>query len=136
MSWIRSCWLNAALSEWIIWSRTVSAAAAAVALASASAARRNIFLPADAPLIQANATIAAALTYMEQSLAISKEIGDRRGEAVTSWNIGRTYEDQGDLVEAEQYISRAVQLMEEIGHPSLEKDRKHLEELRAEIRAL
>jgi hypothetical protein len=51
-----------------------------------------------------------------------------------SWNIGRTYEDQGDLVKAEQYMSRAVQLKEEIGHPDLEEDRKYLEELRAKLR--
>jgi len=67
-------------------------------------------------------------------LDIRKEIGDRAGEAVTSWNIGMIYEKQGDLAEAEPYMARTVQLDEEIGHPSLEKDRKYLEELRAKLR--
>ena len=46
----------------------------------------------------------------------------------------RLQHNQGDLAKAEQHISRAVQLAEEIGHPLLEKYRKHLEELRAELR--
>ena len=53
---------------------------------------------------------------------------------MTSWNIGLTYEDQGDLAKAEQYISRVVQLAEEIGHPSLEEYREALEDIRAELR--
>ncbi|MCI5131519.1 MAG: tetratricopeptide repeat protein [Candidatus Electrothrix sp. EH2] len=56
----------------------------------------------------------------KQSLAIRQKIGDRTGEAVTSRNIGMIYKDQGDLTKAEQYISRAVQLAGEIGHPNLE----------------
>jgi Tfp pilus assembly protein PilF len=67
-------------------------------------------------------------------LVIRQEIGDRAGEAVTSWNIGLTYAEQGDLAKAEQHISRAVQLEEEIGHPDLEKDRKGLERVRAKLR--
>ncbi|MCI5193134.1 MAG: hypothetical protein D3915_08380, partial [Candidatus Electrothrix sp. AU1_5] len=48
--------------------------------------------------------------------------------------FNRTHQDLGDLTKAEQYISRSVQLAEEIGHPSLEKYRKALEKLRAAIK--
>jgi tetratricopeptide (TPR) repeat protein len=75
-----------------------------------------------------------ALTYLEQSLNIRQEVGDRAGETVTSWNIGHTYKKQGDLRKAEQYVIRAVALAEEIGHLSLEKYRKALKELQAEIK--
>ena len=51
-----------------------------------------------------------------------------------SWNIGRIYEDQGELTKAKQYMSRAVQLAEEMGHPSLEQWRKALEAVRAAIK--
>ncbi len=77
---------------------------------------------------------AAALEYLEQSLDIHREVGNRAMEAVTSWNIGRAYQNQGDLRKAEQYMGRAVELAEEIGYPELEKFRKALEELRAEIK--
>lgn len=85
-------------------------------------------------LYHARGDYATALQYLEQSLAIRREIGDRRGEAETSLNIGRTYEDQGDLAKAEQYIRQSVELAEEIGHPELERFRKGLEEVRAEIK--
>jgi hypothetical protein len=50
---------------------------------------------------------------------------------VTSWNIGLTYEEQDDLKQAEAYISRAVQLMDEIAHPSLKECREALADIRA-----
>ena len=67
-------------------------------------------------------------------MRIRREIGDKAGEAVTSWNIGLTYEEQGDLDKAESYISRTVQLDEEIGHPALEQFREGLATVRAEIK--
>ncbi|MGR0482643.1 MAG: tetratricopeptide repeat protein [Candidatus Electronema sp. V4] len=72
---------------------------------------------------------------MEQSLAIRQKIGDKTGEAMTSWNIGRTYEEQGDLRKAEPYMSRTVQIDEEIGRPELEWERKKLAALRAKLKA-
>ncbi|MCI5149090.1 MAG: tetratricopeptide repeat protein, partial [Candidatus Electrothrix sp. MAN1_4] len=76
-----------------------------------------------------------ALKYLEQSLSIRQEIGDRRGDSETSWNIGYIYREQGDLPKAEQYIRRAVQLAEAIGHPLLEEWREGLKEVQAEIKA-
>ncbi len=74
-----------------------------------------------------------ALSYLEQCLAISREIGDKCGETVTNWNIGSIYAEQGDLTNADQYISHAVELAEKTGHPSWEKYRKHLAALRAKM---
>ena len=38
-----------------------------------------------------------AIAYYEQRLAIAREFGDRRGEAIGSWNLGLVFEQQGDL---------------------------------------
>jgi hypothetical protein len=54
-----------------------------------------------------------------------QETGNRAEEAVMSWNIGMIYKQRGDLRKAEPYISRAVQLAEEIGHPSRENTARH-----------
>ncbi|MGR0481119.1 MAG: tetratricopeptide repeat protein [Candidatus Electronema sp. V4] len=89
-------------------------------------------------IYQLKGDYAAALPWYNQSLRIRQEIGDKAGEAVTRWNIGRAYEDedQGDLAKAEPYMSRAVQLAEEIGHPKLEEWRKALAALRAQLKGL
>ncbi len=68
------------------------------------------------------------------ALTLWVQLGDKVGEAATSWDIGLTYKKQGKLRKAEPYLSRAVQLAEEIGHPSLEKWRKTLERIRAKLR--
>jgi tetratricopeptide (TPR) repeat protein len=76
----------------------------------------------------------AALKQYEQALAIAKEIGDKAGEAVRSWNIGLLYKDQGELAKAEPYLSRAVELKEQLEAPDLEKARRRLEDVRAKLR--
>lgn len=78
---------------------------------------------------------AKAIEYYEQALAIRQEIGDRAGEALTLHNIGATYIKQGDLAKAEEYISRAVQIAEAIGHPYLEQWRKTLAQVRTALQA-
>ncbi|MCW5198515.1 tetratricopeptide repeat protein, partial [Desulfobulbus sp. F3] len=59
---------------------------------------------------------ADALPLFEQSLKLCREIEDKENEVVTRWNIGITYEDLGDLAKAEEHISLAVQIAEQIGH--------------------
>lgn len=78
-----------------------------------------------------------SLKYLEQSLAIRQELGDKALEEGIIWKIGSVYEHQGDLRKAEQYMSRAVQLMEEIGYPKqlMEEYRTALEAVRAKIKA-
>ena len=86
-------------------------------------------------IYHARGDYATALTYLEQSLAIQREIGDKAEEGVTCWNIGLIYKDQGDLVRAEKYISRTVQIDEEIGRPDLEQDRAALERIRQSLKS-
>lgn len=69
--------------------------------------------------------------YLEQSLTIFREMGDRYREAGSCWNIGLTYEDMDDLAKAEEYIGQAVQIMEAIDHPELETCREGLARVRA-----
>ena len=92
-------------------------------------------LPIYAATPEGACLLSEALPLYEHSLRIRQEIGDKAGEAVTSWNIGLTYKERGDLRKAEPYISRAVQLAEELGHPDLEQDRAALARLRAQLKA-
>lgn len=77
---------------------------------------------------------AAAMKQYEQALAIAKEIGAKAEEAGISYNIGLLYKDQGELAKAELYISRAVELLEQLEHPMLEEYREALEDVRAKLR--
>ncbi|MCI5167675.1 MAG: tetratricopeptide repeat protein [Candidatus Electrothrix sp. GM3_4] len=75
----------------------------------------------------------AALKQYEEALAIAKEIGAKAEVAILSSNIGRIYEDQGDSAKAEHYLSRAVELMEQLEHPKLDEWRKALEVIRTKL---
>ncbi|MCI5167330.1 MAG: tetratricopeptide repeat protein [Candidatus Electrothrix sp. GM3_4] len=79
--------------------------------------------------VQGNA--AKALEYHEQVVVIRQEAGDHVGAGESCWNIGHTYKDLGDLAQAEEYISLAVQIAEKIGHPALEQFRDGLKQVRA-----
>ncbi len=46
-----------------------------------------------------------AIQVLEQAIVIAREIGDRRGEAIASWNLGLICEESGEP-------ERAVELME------------------------
>jgi tetratricopeptide (TPR) repeat protein len=72
-----------------------------------------------------------AIEYYDEVLAIAREIGDRRGEALTSWNLGLEYEKSGDLKQAAEIMQICVDYEREIGHPDAENDAAHLEALRA-----
>ncbi|MDU9049513.1 MAG: tetratricopeptide repeat protein [Candidatus Electrothrix sp. Rat3] len=72
-----------------------------------------------------------ALEYGKQALAIVRELGDRRLEVEDSWNLGLTYEDMGDLAQAEKHIALAVEIAEQIGHSDLEEYRDGLTRVRA-----
>ena len=81
-----------------------------------------------------NLCLAVLVEYLEPALAIQQKIGDKAGEAVTNSNIGRAYEGQRDLVKAEDYYSRAVQLAEKIDHPKRKDWRVDLKSVRDEIK--
>ncbi|XOF33822.1 MAG: tetratricopeptide repeat protein [Candidatus Electrothrix sp. YB6] len=95
----------------------------------------SITLTNIAAIYRAQGNPIKALEYHEQALAIRQELGDRARESQSLYNIGRTYEDMGDLTQAEEYIALAVEIAEAMGHPSLEKYRNYLEQLRAKRQA-
>jgi len=76
-----------------------------------------------------------AIDYYEQRLAIAREIGDRRGEALSSWNLGLAYEKSGDLRRAAEMMQICVGYEREIGHPDAEKYALRLEAIRAKMKS-
>jgi hypothetical protein len=75
-----------------------------------------------------------AIGYYEQYLAIARETGDRRGEALGSWNLGLAYQKIGKLNEAVEAMQIWVDFEHEIRHPDAEKDAATVEELRQRLR--
>ena len=61
-----------------------------------------------------------AIEYYQQALAISRELGDCVTETTSCWEIGLTYYNMGDLAQAEEYITIAVEIAEQIGHHEVE----------------
>lgn len=82
-------------------------------------------------IYNAQRKLGKALEQHKQALTISRELGDRAGEAQSCWNLGRTHEDMGDLILAEEYIALSVKIAEAIEYPELEKYRNVLERVRA-----
>lgn len=79
---------------------------------------------------------ATSVKYLEQSLAIIQKMGGwKKEEAYTCWDIGMTCNDLGDLRKAEQYISRAVEIGEDVKHPKLKEWRKDLKKVQSSIKA-
>lgn len=74
--------------------------------------------------------ITEGLKYFEQSLAILHELVDKNEESIVCWDAGGACCCQGDFRKAEEYMSRAVRLAEEIGSPYLEQFRNGLERVR------
>ncbi|MCP4658875.1 MAG: hypothetical protein GY856_25975, partial [bacterium] len=63
-------------------------------------------------------------------LAIAREIGDRRGEAYGSWNLGEAYEKLGDLDRAAEVMQVCVDFEREIGHPDAKRHAERVAQLR------
>ncbi|SMN14644.1 High-affnity carbon uptake protein Hat/HatR [uncultured Candidatus Thioglobus sp.] len=57
-----------------------------------------------------------ALPYLETSLAISQEIGDKAGEGVTLNNIATIYQAQGDYTTALTYFTDSLAISQKIGN--------------------
>ena len=66
-------------------------------------------------IYQARGDYATALTYLEQSLAIRREIGDKEGESVTLNNISSIFQAQGHYDKALEYSKRDLAICREIG---------------------
>ncbi len=56
-----------------------------------------------------------ALNYYQQALPISREVGDRPGEAVTLNNLGTVYTNIGQPQEALNYYQQALPIRREVG---------------------
>ncbi|GAB4163155.1 MAG: hypothetical protein Fur0021_38020 [Candidatus Promineifilaceae bacterium] len=56
-----------------------------------------------------------ALAYLQRSLQISQEIGDKAGEGTTLNNISQIYDARGDYDTALAYLQRSLQIRQEIG---------------------
>jgi tetratricopeptide (TPR) repeat protein len=76
--------------------------------------------------------VARAIEYYEQALTIAREIGDRRGEAFTSWNLGLLYEDS-DPARAVELMSVCVDYERWISHPDAEADAEQVAALLASV---
>ncbi len=76
-----------------------------------------------------------AIEYYEQQLAITREIGDRRGEANASWNLGLVYEKEGELRRAAEAMQICVDYEKEIGHPDSENHAAHMKCIRDKLKS-
>jgi tetratricopeptide (TPR) repeat protein len=59
-----------------------------------------------------------ALKYLQQSLAISQEIGDKSGEGTTLNNISQIFRARGDYDTALKYLQQSLAIRQEIGDKS------------------
>ena len=74
-----------------------------------------------------------ATDYYEQSVAVARETGDRRGEALGSWALGLCYDAQGRYAEAAALMQVLVDYKREICHPDAEADAARLAEVRRKV---
>ncbi len=56
-----------------------------------------------------------ALPFLEESLAISREIGDRQGESITLNNLAQIFKGRGDHATALEYLHQSLAISLEIG---------------------
>jgi hypothetical protein len=75
------------------------------------------------------------IEYYEQSLAIARLIGDRRGEAITSWNLGEELAKQGNLARAVPLMQLCVDFERGLGHIDTDADARQVENLRQQLTA-
>jgi hypothetical protein len=71
-----------------------------------------------------------AVELYEQALAVHREIGDRQGEAIASWDLGLAYERLGDLARAASLMQVTVDYERAIGHPDADKHARGLAQVR------
>jgi len=74
-----------------------------------------------------------ALEYYGQSLPITREVGDRAGEAVTRYNVAMIHRAQGELGRAVAELEQVVELDRQVGLPDLLSDTEMLHRVRQEL---
>ena len=77
--------------------------------------------------------MADAIQAYEQAIQIAHELGDRRGECISSWNLGDELAGAGDLSTAIELMQKLVDYERELGHPSGEAHAAHVEALRRSL---
>ena len=53
--------------------------------------------------------------YLQKALVITKEIGNKQGEASSYGNLGAVFQSLGEYVKAEEYLQKALAIRKEIG---------------------
>jgi hypothetical protein len=66
--------------------------------------------------------ISQAIEFYREHLILVRGIGDRRGEALTSWNLGESLAREGHLLEALPLLDDCVKFERELGHPAADVD--------------
>jgi|GEM_PF-1715510 len=74
-----------------------------------------------------------ALICAEQGLELAKSISLKSIEGFILWQVGKTYETQGDMVNAIEYLQNSVRLYGEIGHPESQRNFEYLVNLTSKI---
>nr|WP_275941775.1 tetratricopeptide repeat protein [Nostoc sp. UIC 10630] len=65
-----------------------------------------------------------AITLLQKSLAITKQISDFQGQAITLWCLGHIAEQQGNYNEALDYLQPAFEILQRIQSPDAEEVRQ------------
>ena len=68
------------------------------------------------------------MEFYEKALAVAREIGDRRGEGNSLWNMSLTFDLLGERAEAIVHAKAALTIREKIEDPNAEKTRRQLEQ--------
>ncbi|MGI2909842.1 tetratricopeptide repeat protein, partial [Tolypothrix sp. VBCCA 56010] len=56
-----------------------------------------------------------AIEFLQQSLEISREIGDRNGEGASLGNLGNAYNSLGQYQRAIEFLQQSLEISREIG---------------------
>jgi tetratricopeptide (TPR) repeat protein len=73
-----------------------------------------------------------AIEFYEQRLVNAREIGDRRGEGVAVFNISHTLDQLGDRAQAIAHAVAALEILEQIELPYVERVRAQIAEWRGQ----
>ena len=81
-------------------------------------AGRAVALNAAGNLAQKQGDYAAAITFQEESLALHRQLGDRRSTSLVLNNLGVMFYHQGQYEQAGKYYRESLLLKREIGSPA------------------
>lgn len=93
---------------------------AATVLPEGRKAKRADYLSAAGYNLKQITRYSEALSLYEQSLSISREIGDRKGEGILLNNISQIYKIQGDYGNTLQYLEQSLLICREVGNKRVE----------------